>query len=96
VIHRLADCGQHNFYRSTKPARFNVGFAGIFMAASLQASAALALVECHEYQHSVFEPNRRLVAGDMDCRGGAYTLPSGPGLGVTPSAEALALLQPAH
>jgi galactonate dehydratase len=68
--------------------------AGIFMAASLQASAALAAVECHEYQHSVFEPNRRLVEGDMNCRDGAYTLPSGPGLGVTPSAEALSLLVP--
>jgi galactonate dehydratase len=68
--------------------------AGIFMAASLQASAALAAVECHEYQHSVFEPNRRLVEGDMDCQDGAYSLPSGPGLGVTPSAEALALLKP--
>jgi galactonate dehydratase len=30
----------------------------------------------------------------MDCRDGAYALPSGPGLGVTPSAEAMALLVP--
>lgn len=68
--------------------------AGIFMAASLHASAALAAVECHEYQHSVFEPNRRLLDGDMDCRDGAYSLPTGAGLGVAPSAEALSLLQP--
>jgi galactonate dehydratase len=66
---------------------------GIFMAASLHASAALSAVTCHEYQHSIFEPNRRLVEGDMDCANGFYTLPSGPGLGVEPSGEALGLLQ---
>lgn len=66
---------------------------GLFMAASLHASAALSAVTCHEYQHSIFEPNRRLVTGDMDCRGGFYTLPTGPGLGVEPSEEALSLLQ---
>ncbi|MBZ6077217.1 mandelate racemase/muconate lactonizing enzyme family protein [Microvirga puerhi] len=66
---------------------------GLFMAASLHASAALTAVTCHEYQHSIFEPNRRLVTGDMDCREGFYTLPTGPGLGVEPSEEALSLLQ---
>jgi galactonate dehydratase len=66
---------------------------GLFMAASLHASAALSAVTCHEYQHSIFEPNRRLVIGDMDCREGFYTLPTGPGLGVEPSEEALSLLQ---
>jgi galactonate dehydratase len=66
---------------------------GIFMAASLHASSALQAVTCHEYQHSIFEPNRRLLAGDMDCREGFYTLPTGPGLGVEPSEEALSLLQ---
>jgi galactonate dehydratase len=66
---------------------------GLFLAASLQASSALAAVECHEFQHSIFEPNRRLLVGDMDCRDGAYRLPSGPGLGVEPSEEALGLLQ---
>lgn len=67
--------------------------AGIFLAASLQASAALANVDCHEFQHSIFEPNRRLLAGDMDCVEGRYVLPTGPGLGVEPSREALRLLQ---
>jgi L-alanine-DL-glutamate epimerase-like enolase superfamily enzyme len=67
---------------------------GIFLAASLHASAAAAAVTCHEFQHSIFEPNRRLLKGGMDCRAGHYTLPSGPGLGVEPSAEALALLRP--
>lgn len=66
---------------------------GIFMAASLHASSALAPVTCHEYQHSIFEPNRRLVTGDMDCRDGFYTLPTAPGLGVEPSEEGLSLLQ---
>ncbi len=66
---------------------------GLFMAASLHASAALQAVTCHEYQHSIFEPNRRLLRGDMDCRDGFYELPTGPGLGVEPSEEALSLLQ---
>lgn len=66
---------------------------GLFMAASLHASSALAPVTCHEYQHSIFEPNRRLVDGDMDCREGFYTLPTGPGLGVEPSEGALSLFQ---
>ncbi|TKT79146.1 mandelate racemase/muconate lactonizing enzyme family protein [Aquamicrobium sp. LC103] len=67
--------------------------AGIFLAASLHASSALANVVCHEFQHSIFEPNRRLLRGDMDCREGSYRLPAGPGLGVEPSEEALSLLE---
>ena len=66
---------------------------GLFLAASLHASSALAAVECHEFQHSIFEPNRRLLLGDMDCSAGFYRLPSGPGLGVEPSKEALRLLK---
>nr|WP_306263920.1 mandelate racemase/muconate lactonizing enzyme family protein [Pararhizobium sp. IMCC3301] len=66
---------------------------GVFLAASLQASSALSAVTCHEFQHSIFEPNRRLLAGDMDCEKGAYTLPTGNGLGVELSSEALELLQ---
>ena len=68
--------------------------AGIFLAASLQASSVLPAVTAHEFQHSIFEPNRRLILGDMDCASGRYTPPSGPGLGVEPSEEALGLLQP--
>ncbi|HTV69417.1 MAG TPA: mandelate racemase/muconate lactonizing enzyme family protein [Rhizobiaceae bacterium] len=67
--------------------------AGIFLVASLQASAALANVDCHEFQHSIFEPNRRLLVGDMDCANGHYVLPTGSGLGVEPSEEALRLLK---
>lgn len=66
---------------------------GIFLAASLQASAALPTLRGHEFQHSVFEPNRRLLEGDMDCVGGEYRLPTGPGLGVRPAAEALRLMK---
>lgn len=69
---------------------------GLFLAASLHAGASLYAVTGHEYQHSIFEPNRRLLTGDMDCREGAYTLPTGPGLGVEPSEEALRLLQKFH
>ncbi|MFV0333291.1 MAG: mandelate racemase/muconate lactonizing enzyme family protein [Tropicimonas sp.] len=68
--------------------------AGIFLAASLQASSALAMTRFHEFQHSIFEPNRRLLEGDMECRAGAYTPPGGVGLGVELSQEALALLKP--
>jgi len=68
--------------------------SGLFLAASLQTSAALAAVSGHEFQHSIFEPNRRLVRGGMDCAEGRYTPPDGPGIGVTPSDEALSLLQP--
>ncbi|MGI9506545.1 MAG: mandelate racemase/muconate lactonizing enzyme family protein [Geminicoccaceae bacterium] len=67
---------------------------GIFLAASLQASVVLPAVSAHEFQHSIFEPNRRLILGDMDCASGRYTPPSGPGLGVEPSEEALELMKP--
>lgn len=68
--------------------------AGIFLAASLQAASTLPTLKAHEFQHSIFEPNRRLLQGNMDCRAGQYHLPDGPGLGVAPSEEALRLLQP--
>ena len=66
--------------------------AGIFLAASLNASAALPTVTAHEFQHSIFEPNRRLLTGDMACAEGVYILPTGPGLGVEPSDEAVRLM----
>jgi len=67
--------------------------AGIFLAASLQASSTLPTLKGHEFQHSIFEPNRHLLDGDMDCREGRYHLPSGSGLGVRPSEAALGLLE---
>lgn len=64
---------------------------GIFMAASLQASSAQQKLPCHEYQHSIFDPNLRLTrptgARHMACEAGFYVLPDGPGLGVEPSDE---------
>ncbi len=64
---------------------------GIFQAASLHATAALPNATLHEYQHSIFDKNLHLVTGDMRCDNGEFTLPSGPGLGVAPTDEALAM-----
>ena len=57
---------------------------GIFMAASLHATAALKRVPYHEYQHSIFDHNLKFVTGDMACSNGHYSLPTGAGLGVEP------------
>ena len=72
----------HAFHVDTIP-HASIGI-GIFMAASLQATAALKRVPYHEYQHSIFDKNLRYVTGDMGCEAGFYTVPSGPGLGVEP------------
>lgn len=66
---------------------------GIFLAASLHASAAAANVTCHEFQHSIVEPNRRFLEGEIRCAAGAYSVTEGVGLGVRPSAEALKRLE---
>lgn len=58
---------------------------GIFMAASLQATAALQRVPYHEYQHSIFDRNLAFTTGNMGCASGHYTVPDGPGLGVRPT-----------
>lgn len=63
---------------------------GIFMAASLQASAAIQHCSYHEFQHQVFEKNLRYVKTQMNCENGFYKLPSGPGLGVELDEEAIA------
>jgi galactonate dehydratase len=57
---------------------------GIFLAASLHATAALVGDALHEYQHSVFDRNLRFVDTTMRCEAGYYRLPDGPGHGVTP------------
>lgn len=56
---------------------------GIFLAASLHASAAADNLWRHEWQHSVFAHNRDLLDGALDFSGGAYDVPTGSGLGVT-------------
>lgn len=65
---------------------------GIFMAASLQASAAIQNLPSHEFQHSILLKNKRYLKGDLSCDAGVYTVPTGPGLGVEPNDEALALM----
>ena len=61
--------------------------AGIFLAASLHAAAAIDAVGSHEFQHSILLRHRGLLDGPLECADGAYTLPPGPGLGVRPGAE---------
>ena len=57
---------------------------GIFMAASLHASAAIANCYYHEYQHSVFNRNIEHVETAMNCNAGLFSLPMGAGLGTQP------------
>ena len=64
------------------------------IAASLQATASLRNAPFHEFQHSIFGANLRFVEGDMSCETGRYAVPTGNGLGMRPSAEALQLLEP--
>lgn len=64
---------------------------GVFQAASLQVSAAMRDVVYHEYQHSVFDANLKYIEGDMSCDAGHFTVPSGVGLGVRPTAGVMDL-----
>ena len=73
----------HAFHVDTIP-HASIGI-GVYMAASLQATAALKRVPYHEYQHSIFDKNLKFVTGDMGCSAGQYRIPSGPGHGVEPS-----------
>ena len=59
--------------------------AGIFLAASLQASATMRSVTSHEFQHSIFEPFRHFTSNVLSCENGAFTLPKKPGIGAEPS-----------
>ena len=59
--------------------------AGIFLAASLQASTTLRSVTSHEFQHSIFDPFRHFTSNVLSCEDGAYTLGQTPGIGVEPS-----------
>lgn len=61
--------------------------AGIFMAASLHASAAILDLPYHEYQPTIFNRNARLLDGTVTCENGFFSLPTGPGHGVAPNAE---------
>ena len=59
--------------------------SGIFLAASLQASAALRNVVSHEFQHSLLGPFRHFTGDVLSYENGAYSIPEGPGIGVEPS-----------
>ncbi len=60
-----------------------IGF-GIFMAASLQASAAIEDLPFHEYQNTVLPRHLPLFETTMRCEGGLYAVPDAPGLGIEP------------
>lgn len=61
--------------------------SGIFLAASLQASAALRNCVAHEFQHSIFTEFMHYTTGNMKCEAGQYQLPVGDGIGVNPTEE---------
>ncbi len=61
--------------------------SGIFLAASLQASAALGNVVSHEFQHSLLEPFRHFTGDVLTYENGAYGITETPGIGVEPSCE---------
>ena len=67
---------------------------GIFLAASLEASATLPHLSYHEYQHSIFDRNLKFLTGTMKCEAGYFHLPDGPGLGVEPKEEVFQYVVP--
>jgi len=66
---------------------------GIFLAASLHATAAMGNVSMHEYQHSVFDRNLRFIDTTMRCEAGYYHVPAGPGHGVVPRVELMQFIR---
>lgn len=60
-----------------------IGF-GIFMAASLHASAAAAMLSLHEVQNHFVHRHLDHFDTAMRCEGGRYAFPEGPGLGIEP------------
>lgn len=61
--------------------------SGIFLAASLQVSAAMEPVTGHEFQHSILEPFRHFMKPELNCEQGTYRIPAADGIGVRPSPE---------
>tara|TARA_R110002049_G_scaffold285698_1_gene466667 strand:+ start:37113 stop:38282 length:1170 start_codon:yes stop_codon:yes gene_type:complete len=68
--------------------------AGIFLAASLQASAAIQNVIGHEFQHSILDAFGSLTDDSIKCESGFYHVPTSPGIGVVPSDEMRARMEP--
>ncbi len=67
---------------------------GIFLAASLHATAALGAVPYHEYQHSVFDRNLQYVTASMRCAAGFYHVGNDVGHGAAPRPELWRFLRP--
>ncbi len=67
--------------------------AGIFLAASLQASLTLEGILGHEYQPSIFNRNTGLITHGIECREGVYRVADGPGIGVEPTETALSQME---
>lgn len=90
-FHRISTMAQAFHTRSIPHASVSVG---LFMAASLQATAAAPCrVPYHEYQHSIFDRNLMFTEGAMECLNGTYSVPDGPGLGVRPAPALLEILE---
>ncbi|HEY4203169.1 MAG TPA: mandelate racemase/muconate lactonizing enzyme family protein [Devosiaceae bacterium] len=66
---------------------------GIFLAASIQASAAVQAVAGHEFQHTIIERTGRFIEGEFVVEKGAYVVPQRPGIGVEPTAEAIKMFK---
>ena len=60
---------------------------GLFLAASLHASAVAPGFWRHEWQHSVFARSLELLDTEMAYTDRHYRLPTGPGLGAVPNAK---------
>jgi L-alanine-DL-glutamate epimerase-like enolase superfamily enzyme len=60
---------------------------GIFMAASLHASAVIDGLWRHEWQHSIFSRSVEMLDTDMAYEREGYRLPSGNGIGAQPNAR---------
>ena len=65
-----------------------IGF-GVFMAASLHASAAATMLSLHEVQNHFVHRYLPQFETTMRCEAGRYVLPDGPGLGIAPKASLL-------
>jgi len=79
---RIANLAGLNHCRIIPHASIGIG---IFQAASLQAAATIQNLPYHEYQHSVFDNNRKYIETTMSCEAGHYSVPSVPGIGAEPN-----------
>ncbi len=65
-----------------------IGF-GVFLAASLHASAAARMLSLHEVQNHFVHRYLPHFETTMHCEAGRYGMPEGPGLGIAPKASML-------